>query len=381
MSRRAKPRISFLFPFLAFALGGCFSRAHPGAMKNIVPLAPSQEISGAVSVTKRVENFSSVGLSISTITRTSQGDYVRVEIQSDMGGVESRTVTIVRPDLGKEWRLDDENMRYMESPLSSKRVPIPPKSVSKSTETRPSVSQVECVVTSTKTDLEEGDLFNGLSTNTHKFFMEMPCVDKKAGKEVRRHLYREQVYLADHWPSLEKSRDLIFSNPVLIEDDILPPVSFYLGFIQALFGRDDLVKESARLMEERANLSNFLMGKIPVLRVQSSSMIEWGEEISFDKQYAAVSRQKGSSGFSGLPMPTDFPTVIAVAGVAAVSALANTGKRHEPPVIPAWVLEIDPDFAKHGGMAQRVQYLDMRQGAPAGSFDIPPGYRKVKSLR
>jgi hypothetical protein len=58
-----------------------------------------------------------------------------------------------------------------------------------------------------------------------------------------------------------------------------------------------------------------------------------------------------------------------------LTGMRRLGVRHRE--IPTWILDIDPDFAAHGGAADRIELHSLENAPSEGLFDLPEKFKRV----
>lgn len=314
----------------------------------------STDTAKAVSLITRVRSFGEDGLNVVTIARSLQGQNKRIETLTELREESSISMEIHRRDLKKIFRLDPKNKTFMELPLPKKNAAAPASKKSK---------QNDCL---TKSEINGPGPFVQLDNKTvqlYKVNTKMVCRDAKTRKETRRYVYREYVWVSNKPLMIDPALNI--STATLYSYDMLAPA----GTEEASSGRPDIARESAELMKKHAKTVLSIPGT-PVRRDQVSTLILNGKEIPF----TASEKSNYLSWQSGIT-----PTSAAETPVSSTAAANGSLKTLGQPRIPDWVLSVDPAFAKHGGSAQRVDYMDIKVRNPKGLFDVPTQYRQVSA--
>ncbi len=357
-------RTSALLLPLLIALG-CHSRIRPDvqdaeAQVHLSDIPASTDTAKAVSLITRVHSFNADGLDVTTIARSLQGGNKRIETLSELEENSSIQIEIHRHDLQTIFRLDPKTKTFTERPIPKalKKV-VPAKSAAKSTK------RSEC---QSRTDINgPGPLVqvNNRTVQLYKVNTKMVCRDKRTKKELRRYNYREYVWASSKRLNIDSAVNI--STETFFSYDMLTPMRTADDFAD----RADIAAESANLVKRHIKTVLSIPGT-PVRRDQVSTTILNGKEVPFTpsekSNYLSWHTGMAPTGSSGEEVPVGSTATVK-------NSISDIGK----PRVPEWVLSVDPAFLKHGGVARRVDYLDIQVRNPKGLFDVPGQYEKAPS--
>jgi len=326
-------------------------------------------LNAAIQITSRSIHFDAHGtIQVAKLT-TEDTDKKQVEDLSS--GIE----VIWRDDLHKQWIVDNKNKKYQEVEL------LGSSNSKKSDSFSPQFSTVPVEVGNCRIEVnrrlplsKDTAVLMGYECSVNAISLDWVCLDKKnTSQELRRIQYRAKIWSAD-----KRSFNHLYEEqaPHAVENNKGQAAdsqkSAGLGnklknFASAMFA------EMENFEYERRSLINSFPK--PFMRFDSvATPINHQKVISFRKQQEITASKPVANGVT----PTTTPELVASAIVAGVVYGSAKLKTKEP--IPSWVLDVDPDFAAHGGEANSEEVTAIQDINTQNLFEIPHGYKKVNKF-
>lgn len=284
---------------------------------------------------------------------------------------------IRRPDLRKAWVLKPDQQKYIEwqiPPETSSSMTVSGQPDPKTTEEPLPDSFPGISISSQVKGPGPIENIQGFETKSYVITLLMSSLDPKSGKEVRRYEYREKVWLSQEINLLPFQADWGKEISIQTNQARRAIQDFQANKSKSWLKKDIFAAyhyEQSIFQLEQTKLYQALPG-VPVRRVTVSVSLIPGKERSFKNQETAAAAQGQTTpivGVNPLELGISAGLDLLFSGISSLRA------HHRE--IPAWVLEIDPAFAEHGGAAEKIELQSLQNTPSAGLFDLPEKFKKV----